>query len=161
MKKKTLVWLLVLSLVLSLFVFVRVNFVKNVRSWESYFLASLIGITAVGMLYLAYKGLIQKFRKGQINHAKYAVLFDIERPVVTGEVEFYFTLDEAKTASFNILDKQMEVLKTIKNEAFSEGGHIVRFNVDELESGIYFYCLETDNQKTMKRMRVQHDNLTA
>jgi hypothetical protein len=161
MKKKTIVAFLVLSLVLSLFILIRLYFVKNVRSWESYILASLIGITAVGMLYLAYKGLIQRFRKNHVDHAKYAVLFDLEKTTVTGELEFYFTLDESKNISFQILDSQMQPIEIVNDAFYSVGGHIVRYNTNKLSNGYYFYCLITENQKTMKRMLVQHDNLTA
>lgn len=161
MKKKTIVAFLVLSLVLSLFILIRLYFVKNVRSWESYILASLIAITAIGMLYLAYKGLIQRFRKNYVDHAKYAVLFDLDRPFVTGELEFYFTLDEPKNVSFQILDANMQTLEILKDADFQDGGHIIRYNTTTLANGNYFYCLITDNQKTMKRMTVKHDNVTA
>lgn len=161
MKKKTLVYFLILSLVLSTLILVRINFITKTRSWESYALAIIIVLIAVLMLNLAYKGLIQRFRKGHIDHSKFAVLFDLEQSRVSGEVEFYFTLDSNKSVRFLILNQQMETVQEVKNQAYESGGHIVRFDSKSLPTGVYFYCLETENQKTMKKFFIQHDNLTA
>ncbi|MCC6702831.1 MAG: hypothetical protein IT221_14970 [Fluviicola sp.] len=161
MKKKTLVYFLILSLVLSILILVRINFITKTRSWESYALAIIIVLIAVLMLNLAYKGLIQRFRKGHIDHSKFAVLFDLDKRFVTGEIEFYFTLDTAKGLRFLILNQGMETIEVVKDQDYESGGHIVRFDSSKLDSGVYFYCIETDNQRTMKKFFVQHDNLTA
>lgn len=150
-----------LSLALSLLIMYRVNFAKNVRSWESYALAIAIALAAFAMLYIAYKELIKRFSRTSIDPKSFARLFDIEAKSVTGEVEFYFTIEETKEVNFSILDKQMQPLIEVVNKPFSSGGHIVRFDTAQVPSGVYFYCLHTDNQKTMKKIIIQHDNLTA
>jgi hypothetical protein len=111
------------------------------------------------MFAIAYKLLINKFSKGTVKRENYAQLYDLEKPYQSGVVEFYFVLEEPKKVALKILDQQMgEKLLVIEDE-FSADGHIVRFDTLKLENGIYFYCLETSNQKTMKKMFVVHDNL--
>jgi TRAP-type uncharacterized transport system fused permease subunit len=149
MKKKPIITLIALSLALSLLIMYRVNFAKNVRSWESYALAIAIALAAFAMLYIAYKELIKRFSRTSIDPKSFARLFDIEAKTVTGEVEFYFTIEETKEVN------------EVVNKPFSSGGHIVRFDTTQVQSGIYFYCLQTENQKTMKKISIQHDNLTA
>ncbi len=161
MKKKSLLTLVVLSLVITSLILFRVNFVKGIRSWESKVLGTLIALAAVMMLYVAYKAVIKRFSKGTLKKEDYALLFDLENKVQNSEVEFYFTIEQTKKVVFSILNEKMETVKVVQDKEFPSGGHIVRFDVKELDNGVYFYCLETDNQKTMKKMVVQHDNLTV
>ncbi len=161
MKKRTLLTLVGLSLLITLLILFRVNFVKGIRSWESKVLGTLIALAAIAMLYIAYKSVIKRFSKGALKKEDYALLFDLENKTQTDEVEFYFTIEQDKKVVFSILNEKMETIKVVQDKAFSSGGHIVRFDVKELDNGVYFYCLETDNQKTMKKMFVQHDNLTV
>jgi hypothetical protein len=160
MKKNRIITLIVLSFLLSAFVFIRVNFVKNIRSWESYLLASIIGITAVSMLVLAYRMILKRLQKGEINQVDYAKLYELEKSPVSGEVEFYFTIETPKTIKFSILDEKLVELLVLKEAEMKSGGHIIRFDSSQLANGIYFYCLETDNQKTLKKMRINHDKLS-
>lgn len=161
MKKKSLLTLVVLSLVITSLILFRVNFVKGIRSWESKLLGTLIALTAMMMLYVAYKAVIKRFSRGTLKKEDYALLFDLENKVQNNEVEFYFTIEQTKKVVFSILNEKMETVKVVQDKEFPSGGHIVRFDVKELINGVYFYCLETDNQKTMKKMVVQHDNLTV
>lgn len=160
MKKNKIISLIVLSFLLSAFIFIRVNFVKNIRSWESYLLASIIGITAVAMLVLAYRMILKRLQKGEVNQADYAKLFELEKNPVTDEVEFYFTMESARTIKFSILSDMLVPVLVLKEEAMSSGGHIIRFDTHQLINGVYFFCLETENQKTMKKMKVFHDKVS-
>ena len=126
-----------------------------------YAYAISIGLSACLILYLLYKNFIQRMNRGAINHAAYAKLYELSNTQVTGELEFYFTIEDSKEVKFSILNQDLSEKMVVKNELFKSGGHIVRFKTSELENGIYFYCLETNNQKTMKRMKVQHDKLSV
>lgn len=161
MKKRTVLTLIGLSFAITLLILFRVNFVKGIRSWESKVLGTLIALTAITMLYIAYKSVIKYFSKGTLKKEDYALLFDLENRAQSDEVEFYFTIEQNKKVVFSILNAKMEAIKVLQDKEFSSGGHIVRFDTKDLDSGTYFYCLETDNQKTMKKMFVQHDNLTV
>ncbi len=139
----------------------RVNFVKGIRSWESKLLGTLIVLAAVAMLYIAYKAVIKRFSKGALKKEDYALLFDLENKTQSGGLEFYFTIEQPKKVVFSILNAKMETIEVVQDREFSSGGHIIRFDTNALQDGVYFYCLETDNQKTMKKMHVQHDNMTV
>ena len=159
MKKQTKIALVVISLLGTLFVMYRVKYVLKVRTWEGNILATLIALCAIAMLYIAYKEVLRRFGKGTINKEAYAVLYELEVERISGEVEFYFTMEQAKEIHFSILDQQMNQLLALADGPYSSGGHIIRFDSNQLKNGSYFYCLETANQKTMKRMIVEHDNL--
>lgn len=161
MKKRTLLTLIGLSLTITLLILFRVNFVKGIRSWESKVLGTLIALVAIMMLYIAYKSVIKRFSRGTLKKEDYALLFDLEKKEQSGELEFYFTIEQQRKVVFSILNAKMEAVKVLQDKEFPSGGHIVRFDSRDLENGTYFYCLETDNQKTMKKMFVQHDNLTV
>ncbi|MDR0801842.1 hypothetical protein [Fluviicola sp.] len=161
MKKKTLLSLTGLSLFITVLVLYRVNFVKGIRSWESKLLATLIVMAAVVMLYIAYKSIIRRFSKGSLKKEDYALLFDLENKEQSGEMEFYFTIEKPKNVVFSILNAKMETIEVLQDKEFALGGHIIRFDTNALGNGVYFYCLQTDNQKTMKKMHVQHDKMTV
>lgn len=161
MKKRTQLILLAVSLAVSTFSAYRMANHVSRYGIERYVHAILIGLSAALILYMFYKNVIKRFSKGHLDQKKYAKLFELEHTVVTGELEFYFTTEDAKDIRFSILSRDMQLLEVVKEGPVSSGGHIVRYGTDKLEDGIYFYCLETDNQKTMKRMRVQHVKVTA
>ncbi len=160
MKKQTKITLIVISLLGTLFVMYRVNFVTKVRTWEGNILATLIALCAIAMLYIAYKEVLRRFGKGTLNKEEYAVLFELEAERISGQIEFYFTIERSREIQFSILDQNMNQLLALADGVHSSGGHILRFDSNQLKNGIYLYCLETNNQKTMKRMIVEHDNLT-
>ena len=120
-------------------------------------IVSLIVLVAV----IAYRGMLRRMGKGSVVKEHYAVLYGLENPTVSGEVEFYFTLGQPKYMIFCLLDHSMNELQIIAEREFASGGHIIRFNAQSLPNGAYFYCLRSDNQKTMKRMVIQHDNMSA
>ena len=161
MKKKAIITLLSLSLILSVLILIRINFIKGIRTWESHVFGVLIVIVAVALLVVAYRTLLKRLQKGKVDQKKYALLFDLENNRVTGEVEFYFTVEEEKPVRFVILDSNMQEIKEVVSKNFDKGGHIVRFDVNTLTPGVYFYSIVTDNQRSMKKIFVQHDNLTA
>ncbi|MES2555623.1 MAG: hypothetical protein V4604_05700 [Bacteroidota bacterium] len=161
MKKKTSVILVLISLVVMSVAYYLFRFVVRDRSFESTALAILFTLMAVMVLYVAYRELLKRLGRGATVKEDYAVLFGLEKPQITGEVEFYFTINQPKHIIFTILDQQMKPLQTVTDQDYQSGGHILRFNTESLTNGLYFYCLESENQKTMKRMFIQHDKMTV
>lgn len=125
---------------------------------------TILWILAVSLIVLiaviAYRGMLRRMGKGSLVKEHYAVLYGLENSTVSGEVEFYFMLKQPKYMIFCLLDNSMNELQIIAEKEYASGGHIVRFDAQSLPNGVYFYCLRSDNQKTMKRMVVQHDNMT-
>src|SRR3989338_6875712 len=158
MKKKTSVILVLISLVVMSVAYYLFRFVVRDRSFEATALAVLFTLMGVLVLYIAYRELLKRLGKGAVVKEDYAVLFGLEKQKVTGEIEFYFTINQPKHILFTILDQQMKI---VKDQDYQSGGHILRFNTESLTNGIYFYCLESENQKTMKRMFIQHDKMTV
>lgn len=161
MKKKTSIILVLISLVVMSVSYYLIRFVVRDRSMEATALAILFTLMGVMVLYIAYRELLKRFGKGSPVKEDYAVLFGLEKPKITGEVEFYFTMNQPKHIVFTILDQQMQPVQVIADQDYQSGGHILRFNTESLDNGVYFYCLESENQKTMKRMFIQHDKMTV
>lgn len=118
----------------------------------------IIGVLAVSLALLlfviAYRKLLAYLGKGNPPKEKYCVLYGLENPVVAGEVEFYFTTEEKKVVALEILNQNMDFVHLIVEKEFGVGGNIVRFDSSTLANGNYFYQLRTENQKTMKKLRI-------
>ncbi|MDB3906442.1 hypothetical protein N9355_03120 [Crocinitomicaceae bacterium] len=117
-------------------------------------IATLCVSLAVLILVIAYKKLLQYLGRGSLNKQDFCVLFPLEKDPASGEVEFYFTCEESKQYSLEILDAEMQEFMKVKEGEASPGGTIVRFDTTSLSNGLYYFCLITSNQKTMKKMNV-------
>lgn len=117
-------------------------------------IATLCVTLAVLILIIAYRKLLQYLGRGGVNKQDFCVLYPLEKDPASGEVEFYFTCDQAKQYLLEILDAEMQELKKVKEGEASPGGTIVRFDTTSLSNGMYYFCLKTSNQKTMKKMNV-------
>jgi len=57
--------------------------------------------------------------------------------------------DNVKLSVFDVLGKE---IKTLVNEYQNSGTYTVNFNASELSGGVYFYKLQTDNYKNIKKL---------
>jgi hypothetical protein len=120
-----------------------------------YMLTSITIITVI----LLYMRVISKEKGKLITQKKYCVLYSFEENVQQGNLEFYFTNEEMKQVSFELLSEKEEFIELIKEGQFKPGGHIIRFDSTKIKNGVYFYQLRTDNQIIKKKMVV--DNLAV
>lgn len=117
----------------------------------------LLVTLALLVLYIAYKKLLAYLGKGVPVQKDYCVLYGLEVQPSKGEVEFYFTTESPREVSIELLNSDMSLNKVISSGSYEEGGHIIRFNSGDVPNGEYYYCLRTDNQKTMKKMVIAND----
>jgi hypothetical protein len=112
-------------------------------------------VTLIGtVVYLLYKRLLRRLSKDAIPKEDYCVLYSLEVDPAVGELEFYFTTEEERDIKLSILDSDLNEVMVVTEKEATIGGNIVRFDSTSLSNGEYYYCLNTDNQKTMKKMRV-------
>lgn len=116
----------------------------------------LIFTLALLIFAIAYKKTMAYLGKGAIPKEKYCVLYSLEVEPANGEIQFYFTSEEKKEVKFQLLDDQYNFLREIYNQECRTDGNIIPFDTKELNNGVYFYCLVTENQKTMKKMTVRN-----
>lgn len=120
----------------------------------------VLGVLAVSLvllvLYISYKKLVAYIGRGLPIAKDYCVLYSLEQEPAKGEVEIYFTSEIPKTVAIELLNADMTTNRLIVEKDFKDGGHILRFDTTAIEDGIYFFCLRTDNQKTMKKMTVKN-----
>jgi len=120
----------------------------------------LIGILCVSLaivvIIIAYRKLLGYLGKGGIAPKDYCVLYSLENNPAKGEVEIYFTTEFEKKVTIELLNEDLTVNRVLKELDAKNGGYIVRFQSEELPNGDYFYCLKSDNQKTMKRLTIQN-----
>ncbi len=116
----------------------------------------LIFTLAILIFVISYKKLLAYLGKGSIPKEKYCVLYSLETDPASGDIQFYFTSEEKKEVKFQLLDEQYNFLKEIYNKECKADGNIIPFNTKELSNGVYFYCLVTENQKTMKKMTIRN-----
>lgn len=130
----------------------------------------LVGFTfvdvVVNLLYVSlfilvaailYRYVLRKFSKGAIDKTMYCELYTLEMDPAKDEVPFYFTSSVQRMVKISILNDKMESIKVVKEFECNEGGNIVRYNTTELPDGTYFYELQSENQKIMKKMSVKNN----
>lgn len=108
------------------------------------------------ILIIAYRKLLRVLGKGNPSKEDYCVLYGLEQNPSKGEVEFYFTSDKTKLVKILILDLDFEEVIEVSAKECHIGGNIIRFDSSKVPNGNYFFCLKTDNQKTVKKMSVQN-----
>ena len=106
------------------------------------------------LLIIAYKKLLVYLGKSNIITEDYCVLYGIEEQPSKGEIEFYFTTNQNRSYKLELLNPDMTHHSIVKSGEAKEGGVIIRFDTTTVDNGTYFYQLETDNQKTMKKFEI-------
>jgi hypothetical protein len=121
----------------------------------------IIGIllTSITLLILviAYKKLLARLGKGNPIQEDYCVLYGLEESPSMKEVSFYFTSNSERHIELSLLTNELTTLQIIAEKTVKEGGHITRFDTTTIPNGTYYYCLKTENQKTMKKMIVANN----
>ena len=117
-------------------------------------------ILLVSLLFLIgiilYRLLLRKLSKGRIKKENYCTLYSLDNNPASGEVSFYFISPFNLTVEFSIWDGDIKVIE-LRNEEFSEGGHIIHFDTKTLKNGNYLFGLITSEQKTIKRFQIKND----
>lgn len=116
----------------------------------------LLSSITIIILYILYRKLLAYLNKDAITKENYCVLYGLESQPSSGEIEFYFTNQQPKRVTFEILDASMQPIRKIAENDYKPDGHIIRFDSTQLENGTYYYQLKTDNQKTMKRFEIRN-----
>ena len=93
--------------------------------------------------------------RGGVDQTVYCTLYSLDKNLAKGEVEFYFITPSDMNVAFCIW-KQEERVSEIRNEVFTKGGHIVRFDTSSIPDGEYFFGIQTTDQKTIKRFKIQN-----
>lgn len=118
-------------------------------------LTSVLTVSIIILLIIIlYRWMLRRFSRNSPNKKEYCELYSLEQNPAVGELEFYFTSVKVRDFKLLILDHDMELIQEVENKECHVGGNIIRFDSSKLKNGDYFYCLETENQKTMKKMVV-------
>jgi len=114
-------------------------------------------VVTLGILvaFILYKLMLRRMSRGAVDQTVYCTLYSLDKNPASGEVEFYFIAPTDMQVAFCIW-KQEEKVEEIRNEVFSKGGHIVRFDTAKLSDGDYFFGIQTDAQKTIKRFKIKN-----
>ena len=110
---------------------------------------SLIVLVAI----VLYRLLLKRLSRGRIDNDTFCTLYSLEKNPASGEIEFYFVVPDTMKVEFSIWKENEKVIE-LRNEHFKKGGHIVRYDSNQLSNGEYFFGLVTSNQRTIKRFNV-------
>lgn len=115
----------------------------------------LLGVLYVSLallvIVIAYRKLLSYLGKGNPVKEEYLVLYAVEVDQENDEYTFYFTADNPKDFRLVVLNADMEEIGSLDEGTCTPGGNIVRLKRRELPAGAAYYCIQTDNQKTMKK----------
>lgn len=123
----------------------------------------LVGVLCVSLalllLFIAYRKFLAYLGKGGPSPKDYCTLDSLEKNPGQGEIQIFFSNDQKKNVIIEILNEDMSPREVIVDKEFDSGGHVIRFDSTKFPNGNYFYCLRTDNQKTMKKMEISNVSL--
>lgn len=105
---------------------------------------------------IGYRKLLAHLSKGTLLKENYCVLYSLEINPAFGDINFYFTSEKKREVKLELLDENYNFIKELYNQECKSDGNMVHFNTKEIENGIYFYSLVTENQKTMKKMTIRN-----
>ena len=125
-------------------------------NWQDIGLGILYVSLALLVLVIAYRKLLRYLGKGQPVKADYLVLYAQEDKVAKGEVVFYFTAESPKDYRLVILNQDLDEIAVVKEGTCTLGGNIVCYDSTSVADGDYFFCIITDNQRTMKKLAVRN-----
>jgi hypothetical protein len=126
-------------------------------NWLDVVITTMYVSIIILVLVIAYRKLIRFLNKDAIMKERYCVLYPLDNELVADEVTFYFTSEKKRNFKLVLLDQDMTEIKEIANKECTPGGNIIRYNSKLTDNGNYFYCLITENQKTMKKMTIKND----
>lgn len=108
------------------------------------------------ILVILYKLLLRYLSKGRVKNEDFCTLYSLEETKPTGITEFYFVIQNETPIfiKFQILDSKWNLVETLREEEYSKGGHIIRYNMDDLSAGTYYYGIKTENQETFKKFNI-------
>ncbi|MCK4980455.1 MAG: T9SS type A sorting domain-containing protein, partial [Candidatus Delongbacteria bacterium] len=63
-----------------------------------------------------------------------------------------FSISKMQDVKLSVFNSSGQLVKELVNDKLSNGSHTILFNAENLNSGIYFYTLETDNKILSNKM---------
>lgn len=120
-------------------------------------LAVVFIITALVLLYIAYKKLLQRLGKKPAAHAEQFIIFHpfVHQPL-RGTVDFFLEAKNAVSYQLYIQSIENHSKWEVEKGVTTRGGNILPFDTRQLKNGLYWATLETDFQKTTKRIEVRN-----
>ena len=112
-------------------------------------------ILSILLIIIAYRFLLKRWSKNRVPTEAYCVLYSTETYEVAGEVEFYFQCPDTISVSFYIWSND-KVVAELASKVFKRGGHILRYNTNQLENGGYTFGIVTEKQKTIKKFAIKN-----
>lgn len=116
-------------------------------------LLALSIIVSAYLLFIAYRKLVTYIGLGNVRKTtvNYATLYDLNNPYAKEEIQLGFELKEETEITFQLLNKEYEVLKVLKKEKLQEGIFPIQLDTKAFPRGEYFYQLITPYQKITKK----------
>jgi len=124
------------------------------RNIDAIILFLIISLSIL-LLVILYKLLLKYLSKDRVRNEDFCVLYSLEEKFPSGMTEFYFTVQKEKKefVKFQILDSNWNEITTVKEGEFSHGGHIIRYDIDQLPSGEFYFGIKTKSQETFKKFK--------
>lgn len=125
-------------------------------NWLDVFFGILYVSLGLLVVVILYKRLLRYLGRNEPTKSEYCVLYGLEEQPSRGEVTFYFTANENKSFNLSIYDNNLQLIHVVKEGECTPGGNIIRFDSLMIPNADYFFVLQTDNQKTTKKMTVKN-----
>ncbi len=125
-------------------------------NWSEILLGILYVSLGLLIVVILYRKLLSILGRGKVVRTDYCELYALEQDPASGELTFYFTTSKDINFKLLILDTELNDIICVAEKKATPGGNIIRFDSKQLENGVYFYSLVTENQRTMKKMTIKN-----
>jgi hypothetical protein len=120
----------------------------------------ILNITWVALFFvlfiIAYRLLLRRMKKDQIDNSQYITLYAVEKSPASGNIQFYFTSEHIIDVVFRLYDKANTQEIILYQGPSKKGNTIIDFDTTTLPNGFYYYEIKTENQKTFKLLEVKN-----
>lgn len=117
----------------------------------------ILYVTGAVLLFVAaYVIYISKFRKRGTLKAMNDVELQTSRyDVYDKSSQFLLILPKSSKVKLDLLSSDEKLIRVLKEGNFESGQHMVDFDINDLENGIYFLSLISDHANLLRRIEVR------
>lgn len=120
-------------------------------------IANIAWITLFILLFfIAYRLLMLRMKRGQIQKKLYLTLHPIEKDPASGVVPIFMEMNTPLTVEISIFSTDYSINEVIETKTYKKGGNVIQLDTTKYKNGFYFYQAKSENQKTKKRIEIRN-----
>jgi flagellar hook assembly protein FlgD len=97
-------------------------------------------------------GLVTGIESSFENSPKTTILYKNYPNPFNPSTEIKFYISSNNDVKLSVFNSNGQLVRELLNDKLNKGMHLLKFNAENLNSGVYYYILETENSKLSEKM---------